>query len=129
MDIYERTMNGKERLDGIIAHIQLYMAKIWNEKFHLSPSSFQTVIDMTSRYRFALRDCVCVCQMCSTLPQLLTFETFVFAWSLEGSNLAGIPWYKRIEELTQAWLRAPDNFNLLHNYYSQTFESKVGVFK
>ncbi len=123
MDIFERILNKNEKIDRIIARIHQFSAKVCVEKTLLSPPSFQTVVDTTSRYKLALRDRACVCHMCNTLPQLLTSETLIVASCLDALSPAEMApikchsWYKRIEEMTQKWLRGRDDFNLLHSFY------------
>ncbi len=68
-------------------------------------------------------DRACVCHMCNTVSQLLTFETFIVASCLDALSLAEMApikchsWYKRIEEMTQKWLRGGNNFSSLHSFY------------
>jgi len=91
------------------------------EAFALPP--FQTLVDTADSYKLALGDRACGCHVCGLLPQLLTFETFIEAFQLDALSPARMTstidsqyWFRRVREMTQAWLRAPDNVLVSHSF-------------
>jgi hypothetical protein len=129
---YLQTVFEGESTDLLTARIYQFLSDICVNNRAVSSSlsameatampPFQTLVETTFIYKLTLGNRACGCHVCRSLPQLLTFETFVAAFCLNALDLActtpSIPhyWFMRIHKMTQEWLGAPDNLRMFHSY-------------